>query len=58
MKLNPGDEISFNDIVGEISEATGFKMQQLLLVENMKMELVEEFVKFQQPYIIHLFYLI
>lgn len=25
MKLNPGDEISFNDIVGEISEATGFK---------------------------------
>ena len=25
MKLNPGDEISFNNIVGEISEATGFK---------------------------------
>ena len=25
MKLNPADEISFNDIVGEISEATGFK---------------------------------
>lgn len=25
MKLNPGDEISFNHIVGEISEATGFK---------------------------------
>lgn len=25
MKLNPGDVISFNDIVGEISEATGFK---------------------------------
>lgn len=25
MKLNPDDEISFNDIVGEISEATGFK---------------------------------
>lgn len=25
MKLNPGDEISFNDVVGEISEKTGFK---------------------------------
>lgn len=25
MKLKPGDEISFNDIVGEISEANGFK---------------------------------
>lgn len=25
MKLNPGDEISFNDVVGEISEETGFK---------------------------------
>lgn len=25
MKLNPDDEISFNDVVGEISEETGFK---------------------------------
>lgn len=25
MKLNPGDEVSFNDVVGEISEETGFK---------------------------------
>lgn len=25
MKLNPGDEISFNDVVGEISEKKGFK---------------------------------
>lgn len=31
MKLNPGDEISFNDIVGEISEATGFKSATVII---------------------------
>lgn len=31
MKLNPGDEISFNDVVGEISEKTGFKSATVIV---------------------------
>lgn len=31
IKLNPGDEISFNDVVGEISEKTGFKSATVIV---------------------------
>ena len=31
MKLNPGDEISFNEVVGEISEKTGFKSATVIV---------------------------
>lgn len=31
MKLNPGDEVSFNDVVGEISEKTGFKSATVIV---------------------------
>lgn len=31
LKLNPGDEISFNDVVGEITEETGFKSATVIV---------------------------